>query len=233
MDKQIYENIGFNESYESFIVDKISPTYNCKLCNKLKTARRSEVLSKLRGDKGRGSYEYCSLECFRKYYRENVYYLFNINVECRNCGAKFSKTKAEINKSPNNFCTKSCAVTFNNKNKARGIRRSKLEKLIEEKLLEVYDFEIHFGRKDAIGSELDIYIPSLKTAFEINGIFHREPIFGQEKLGQIQANDRQKELKCFELGIELVVLDDTMKHFNEQSALRYFNVICSILNRKG
>jgi len=42
------------------------------------------------------------------------------------------------------------------------------------------DLVIHFNKKDAINSELDIYIPSLKLAFELNGIFHYEPIFGKE-----------------------------------------------------
>ena len=82
----------------------------------------------------------------------------------------------------------SCAATYNNKNKTHGTRRSKLECFIEKKLSELYpDLTIHYNQKDTINSELDIYIPSFKLAFELNGIFHYEPIYGEEKLNQITS----------------------------------------------
>ena len=89
----------------------------------------------------------------------------------------------------NNFCSRSCSATFNNKNKTYGTRRSKLEVFLEKELIKLYpDLLFHFNRKDTINSELDIYIPSLKLAFELNGIFHYEPIYGDNKLSPLDKS---------------------------------------------
>lgn len=39
--------------------------------------------------------------------------------------------------------------------------------------------DFKFNDRETIGLKLDIYIPSLKLAFEINGVFHRKNIFGK------------------------------------------------------
>ncbi len=94
------------------------------------------------------------------------------------------------------------------KRKRRYYRRSKIEVWLEEELTHAYpNLGIHFNKKDAIRSELDIYIPSLNKAVEVSGIHHYKPIFGQEKLIQIQDNDKKKAIACKELNIELLVLD--------------------------
>jgi hypothetical protein len=91
--------------------------------------------------------------------------------------------------------------------------------------------KFHFNRKDAINAELDIYIPSLKLAFELNGIFHYEPIYGPEKLAQIQTNDERKFQACLERGIELCLIDvSSFSYFKLEGAKRYLNIVTSILN---
>lgn len=40
-------------------------------------------------------------------------------VNCKVCNKEFKKCQKEIDKSKNNFCTKTCAVTFNNKHRVR------------------------------------------------------------------------------------------------------------------
>jgi hypothetical protein len=93
--------------------------------------------------------------------------------------------------------------------------------------------DFHFNRKDAINSELDIYIPSLKLAFELNGIFHYQPIYGPEKLAQIQNNDTRKGQACLERGIELHTIDNcSMKRFNENKAIIFYNIINDIIEKK-
>lgn len=175
--------------------------------------------------------------CARKFCSKKCLYSSQekkICTVCANCGKEIKLSLAEFNKSKsgNHFCSKSCAVSYNNKHKEFGTRRSKLEKYIEEKLSLLYpDIKILFNDKTSINSELDIYIPSLKLAFELNGIFHYEPIFGDKKLLNIQENDKNKFKLCQEKNISLCVIDtSSLKYFKEQNAEKYLNIIISIIN---
>ena len=80
---------------------------------------------------------------------------------------------------------------------------------------------------------MDIYIPQLKLAFELNGVFHYEPIFGSEKLNQIQNNDGRKFQACLERGIELCIVDTSkLNYFKESNALPYLEIVQKIINYK-
>lgn len=95
------------------------------------------------------------------------------------------------------------------------------------------DTEIHFNRKDSINSELDIYIPSLKLAFELNGLFHYEPVFGNEKLEKIKTNDMKKVDACVKNHIDLHIIDSSsLKKFNKKKYDGFLNKILSIIEQK-
>ena len=155
-------------------------------------------------------------------------------VICKNCGKEFNKFPNQIKKQPNNFCSKSCSATYNNKNKTHGTRRSKLEIYLEKQLTILYpNLKILYNNKKIINSELDIYIPTFKLAFELNGIFHYEPIYGNEKLDKIQNNDNRKFQACLEKQIELVLIDtSSQKYFKENTSQKFLNIINQIINEK-
>lgn len=81
-----------------------------------------------------------------------------------------------------------------------------------------------FNSKTIIGTELDVYFPTLRLAVELNGIFHYNPIYGTDKLIRIQQNDKQKEIRCHELGIEMIVID-TSKCTKQSQYEAYYGIV--------
>ena len=197
--------------------DKLS--CECLICKNIFYKSKREINRVLRNYHPRkkstnttGSY--CSKQC---------YTISQTNKECVNCitcNKQILRTPSQIknSKSGHNFCSRHCSVTYHNTHKTTGNRRSKLESWLESKLISLYpDQKILFNDKTTINSELDIYFPYLKLAFELNGIFHYEPIFGIDKLNQVQNNDNRKFQACIEREIGLCIIDSSlMKNFKEQ-----------------
>jgi hypothetical protein len=151
----------------------------CVYCNGKFKKTKHRIKQTLNPNDNRTA-NYCSLKCC--YINKNS----SINVTCKNCNVEFKIFPYKYKKRPYYFCSQSCSATHNNKNKTYGTRRSKLEKWLEEQLTLLYpNLQMDFNKKTVIGSELDIYIPSLNLAFELNGIFHYEPIYGINKLEQV------------------------------------------------
>lgn len=88
-------------------------------------------------------------------------------------------------------------------------KRSKLEKYLERRLKALYPtLLISFNNRKVLGGpEIDIYVPSLGIAIELNGIHHYEPIYGHEKLAQIQSQDKRKESLSEALSLRFIALD--------------------------
>jgi hypothetical protein len=198
----------------------------CDICSKIYSKQQKFVKSRFKLYPN--AKHHCSLECTSKAFSRKI------EVSCKQCGKSFLKRTKQLKKSPNSFCSCSCAATFNNSHKKYGYRRSKLEKFLEEKLVVLYpSLEFHFNRKDAINSELDIFIPSLSLAFELNGIFHYEPIYGNDQLQSIQNNDKRKFQACLERKIELCIIDtSSLSYFKPANAQKYLDIVCNIVNSK-
>ena len=179
-----------------------------------------------RENRKRHSFHLCSNECKSKH--KNTKQTLN----CTQCDKTFQKQSARIKKSKNHFCSKSCSTTYNNLNKKHGTRRSKLEAWLEEQLPKLYpDLEFKFNSKEAINSELDIYIPELRLAFELNGIYHYEPIHGQDKLDKIQKNDQNKFQACINENISLCIIDtSSQKYVKPKTSQKFLDIICKIIN---
>lgn len=202
-------------------------TYNCAKCNKEFKVSLSNDNRSLKKCKNR----YCNLACANSHFA-HTHELNKIQCKCSCCEKEFKRKKSQTKKSKNLFCSKSCAAIYNNAHKTHGTRRSKLEKYLEEQLTLLYpDLEMHFNRKDAINSELDIYIPSISLAFELNGIFHYEPIYGQKKLSSIQNNDGRKFQACLENEISLCIIDtSSQKYFKPNTSQKFIDIIVSVIN---
>lgn len=203
------------------------PTFidvNCNYCNK----PFQLTLKIFNNNLKRNCNNYCSKECSDKAHNKTL------EVTCNECGITFKKRRAEIKKTKHNFCSKKCAGTYYNKHKKNGYRRSKLEIYIEKKLKATYgDQFAKFNDVSMIGSELDIYIPSLNLAFELNGILHYEPIYGPDKLKYIQNNDERKLQACIEKQISFCIIDTShFRYFKESKAEEFFNMIKSIIKKK-
>lgn len=210
-----------DEEYNKSNTNDLLPI-KCEHCNKIFYRTKRQI----QRNSSKGLPKFCTKDCLYKS-KDN-----KIETTCINCGKIIKKQKSQIKKTSNNFCSQSCAASYNNTHKTKGTRRSKLEQYLEHKLIETYpSLEIIFNDKMAINSELDIYIPSLKLAFELNGIFHYEPIFGESKLNSIQQNDSNKFQKCQENDISLCVIDtSSQKYFKEQSSNKFFNIIKDIID---
>jgi hypothetical protein len=220
--KQLYTQSEFNNAKTN---DKLP--CECYVCGRVFYKEKRAIVSTLKnvcGHKGK----YCSIKC------RSIGVYKQIEIKCTNCNTTVLKFPNQIKKYKNHFCSSSCAATYNNKHKVSGNRRSKLEIWIEERLKNLYPhLEILYNKSDAINSELDIYIPSLNIAFELNGIFHYEPIFGINKLQQIQKNDIFKSKLCLENKIDLCTIDvSQQKYFKESTSKKFLDIIISIINER-
>lgn len=222
--KKLFTEEEFNNSKPKDLLP-----LQCYCCEKKYYITKSLISTEIKLQRGRC--KYCSMSCHNKINHP----IKKHKVNCLQCNKEFIKTNTEVLKTKNkNFCSKSCATTYNNTHKQTGTRISKLEVWLQEQLSIQYPkLDIHYNRKDTINSELDIYIPSLKLAFELNGIFHYEPIYGQEKLQQIQNNDDRKFQACLEKGISLCIIDtSSLKYFKLKNIEKYKNIIFELIEKK-
>lgn len=208
----------------------------CKNCDSEFERESKEVAKNLR----RGLNLFCSRKCHGSYLarKKQGKTLDNqdaprILSTCAQCGNPLERTPSHIKTYKNAFCNHSCGTKYQNAHKTTGCRRSKLELWLEIKLNHLFPNQILYNDKTTINSELDIYFPSLKLAFELNGIFHYEPIYGQDKLNQIQNNDTRKFQACLEQNIELCIIDTSQfKYFKKDKAYKFLNIILETIRAK-
>jgi hypothetical protein len=187
---------------------------NCSYC-KIKIIRKPYAMENHKN-------HFCSSKC-----SEN-FRIKKIPVECSICGVVIYKTPSHIKSRPRHCCSRECFNILNRTKKDWGSKRSKLEIAIEKHLNLRYQFEIRFNRAD-IGYELDIYIPVLDLAIEINGIFHYKPYWGENRLIRTQELDREKMSECDIRGIKLVVVDVSMDGSGKQVLIDRINEVENIV----
>lgn len=152
---------------------------------------------------------------------------------CINCSTHY-KTKSK----KSNYCSGRCRNlnlklhTFAHKSSGRS--RSKIEEYLEQKLITDYpNLKIKFNDKDTVYYELDIHIPDYNLAFELNGIFHYLPIYGEETLKKTQYKDQQKLLRCKEKNIDLHVINLGNTRFSKERGDIIYKTITDIIKSRS
>lgn len=211
MRSEKYPNVDFSRinminSIEEFEIFKGSQKIKltCNFCNIIFEVTKTDIYARKRG-------QFCTLNCSYNARRKEEL------VTCLNCDKKFIKKLKEVKRTPNHFCSSSCSATYNNKHKKHGIRRSKMELYLEEKLKLIYGESVKFTERDISNYEFDIWFPNNKIAIEINGICHYKPIYGEEKYQKILEKDKFKRNFCKENEIEFLAIDiSKIQQFKEQ-----------------
>ncbi len=207
--------------------------YKCDCCKKLKTKKEKseKAIIKYKNCKNcttifvskRGA-KYCSLECIKENRKKYFY-------TCEHCKLEYKSTE-KVSKFCSNSCRSKKLKLHVYAHKAGGLSRSKIELYLENRLLADFpNINIIFNDKETIDSELDILIPDLKMAIEINGILHYEPIYGEDKLIRIQNKDKQKMINCYEKGIELIVIPLGKKGVTKKKMEEIYDYISNLIQR--
>lgn len=183
--------------------------FECEIC---KSTFHKKKHYALRGLKGTRNYSACSKECWRQVLKNRKPKQY-ITLICEWCQKSFSRhlslyKKSNVKLNKKCFCSQSCVASWQSKNTKGKSLRSKLEIWIEAELKKRFSsLNIIFNERKAVNGELDIYIPSLNLAIEINGIYHYEPIYGDFNLSIRQSKDRIKKEDCLMKHIDLFVVD--------------------------
>jgi hypothetical protein len=206
------------------------PTYLslfCTNCGKSFKRTKSNACKTIQ----KKSNHFCSRKCRTDYQK------IPIETKCGYCNKKMITSPCLLKRSQNNmvFCSHKCSTTYYNIKRVRkGGIRSKLEVYIGQQLAVLYPLlEILYNDRKTINGELDIYIPSLQLAFELNGIFHYEPIFGNKSLQKIQNNDKRKFQACIENKIDLCIIDTSQHTYvTPKTSQKYLKIITDIINQR-
>lgn len=136
-----------------------------------------------------------------------------LQLLCEGCGKPVERTASQLKKTKHGkpYCSKGCRMKHYNANilERTANQRSKAEDILFGMI--VADFPtlnvLANDRETLDGLEIDLYIPSANLAIELNGPVHYMPIYGDERLEQVQMKDARKHLELHQRGIRLLVLD--------------------------
>ena len=114
------------------------------------------------------------------------------------------------------------------------MKRSKLEKYTQRIIRSTYPrLKVLYNTRSIISPlELDIYIPSLRLAFEINGPVHHSPIYGTSVLASVQHKDTKKLDECSQANIDLIQVDTSKLTgaFSEDAAWPFVALIINTID---
>lgn len=226
-------------NYETILLQNVSARNSadkvylvgCIECKSEFLVSRNRIMTaKLRKRKGIFCSHVCSMENTIKHLNRQR----KVNITCLQCGVNFLAIPT-TKKGARQFCSASCSSMHKVLHWKVPPKRSKIEIWIESKLSILFpDLEILYNDKTAIQHELDIFIPSLNLAIEINGIFHYQPIFTEKQFLRVQETDLVKVNLCASKGITLMVLDvSKLKYMIGRNAQPYLDKIVEAIKQHG
>ena len=114
-------------------------------------------------------------------------------------------------------------------------KRSKNETLLCRWLRQSYPLLVVLNNDKHLipGYEVDVVLPELKLGIEWNGITHHQPIYGKDKLNEVQTRDRRRAEIATESGVHLIVVTDPgayNPHFVKEQLEQLWVIIDALLS---
>jgi hypothetical protein len=109
---------------------------------------------------------------------------------------------------------------------------SKLEKFLLQELLNK-GFVVEFHKEQSLVNtklQIDLFLPSINTAIEIDGPSHFLPVWGEEALKKTQTYDQKKQGLILGKGLALIRIKQT-KDFSKSRASLILDELVVLLNK--
>lgn len=183
----------------SKIKERVLPC-RCVVCNKTFYVSPKLITDQFKQNRLSNN-RYCSIQCAGVDKRNRV------KTTCANCGKELEVRESLLH--DRNFCNRECKYAYERLH-PNYVSRSRMELLVEKMLTLAFpNLEVNYNNRELLnGIELDVYIPELRLAIEINGGYHYKVVDGDTKAYERTVkNDTKRRVLCEENGIDLYEYD--------------------------
>lgn len=154
------------------------------------------------------------------------------DVKCCQCKLPITRSSKNKTKHDKEFCSKSCRMKYFNIhfkiNSGSSINKSFPEEYLSDKISSQFtSLEIQKNNRIFLkcGYEIDILMPSINLAIEVNGPVHYMPIFGEDKLNLTQYKDAVKYAELNSRGVSFLIVDVSMSISKKRMAIYLDNIL--------
>jgi endogenous inhibitor of DNA gyrase (YacG/DUF329 family) len=203
-------------SHECYLISKRNKTeVKCLTCGK-KIYRIGSHIKKY-------PKSYCSRKCYGLSFQ-----VPRCNILCKKCGKQITRKLTHINKYKNQFCSRKCATCYI-RIFSKVAARSKIEEFLFNLIktdFPILTIEQNIRSLLSCGYEIDIWIPQINLAIELNGPVHYFNIYGN--LDITQQHDTTKRDEINQRGYKFIVIDVSQNNYKKTKNLvceEYLNVI--------